>query len=284
MSGFDILGDVHGHYEQLLRLLAKLGYRRSNSSRPFVHPDGRTVAFVGDLINKGPASSEVLEIVRSMTDGGSALAVLGNHEFNLLASSYAGNETSLYMHTEHLDWFRSLPFSLDIGCMRVVHAAWHPSSLKTIDRRTCADEAFFRKATSKGSPEHQAVQTVLKGIKITIPRNQVYLDRFEIPRERGRIRWWLEPQGLTYADLLFPSYEGACPESRPSEEDLRIVEPYSIDAPPVFIGHYCLPMSEPKIHGNVACLDGCVTCDGVLWAYRQNGDRILDPANLVQSS
>ena len=284
MSGIDIVGDIHGHVDQLLRLLSKLGYQRRNSGSPFAHPDGRTVAFVGDLINRGPASSEVIRIVRGMTDAGSAFVVLGNHEFNLIAASFVGDEKFHKKYLEHLDWFRSLPFSLEIGGIRVVHAVWHSASLKVIARRTCSDEDFLRKAITKGSPEHQSVQTVLKGIKVLIPRDQVYLDRFGIRRSRGRIRWWLDPWELSYADLLFPSYAGALAESRPSVADLADSEPYPSDEPAVFIGHYCLPVSEPRIHGNVACVDGCVTCDGVLWAYRYSGERILDPDNLDQSN
>lgn len=283
MSGFDVVGDVHGHADQLLRLLGKLGYERRSLSRRFAHPDGRMIAFVGDIINRGPASSEVIDIVRGMTDAGSAFVVLGNHEFNLLAATFEGGEQVQKKYREHLDWFRTLPFSLEVGGIRVVHAVWHPTSLKVIAGRTCSDEDFLRRAITKGTPEHQAVQTVLKGIKVPIPEGQVYLDRFGIIRSGGRIRWWLDPRGLSYAELLFPAYARASADSRPSASDLANAEPYQGDEPAVFIGHYCLPVSEPKIHGNVACVDGCVTCDGILWAYRYNGERTLDPVHLVQS-
>ncbi|MDA9962763.1 metallophosphoesterase [Opitutales bacterium] len=283
MSGFDVVGDVHGHADQLLRLLAKLGYQRRSLNSAWAHPDGRMVAFVGDLINRGPASSAVIDIVRGMTDAGSAFVVLGNHEFNLLAATFEGGEQVQKKYREHLDWFRTIPFSLEVGGIRVVHAVWHPTSLKVIAGRTCMDEDFLRRAITKGTPEGQAVQTVLKGIKVPIPDDQVYLDRFGIRRSRGRIRWWLDPRGLAYADLLFPSYAGASAHSVPSAVDLANSEPYPSDDPAVFIGHYCLPVSEPKIHGNVACVDGCVSCDGVLWAYRHSGERNLDPVHLVQS-
>lgn len=283
MSGFDVVGDVHGHADQLLRLLGKLGYERRSLNSAFAHPDGRMIAFVGDIINRGPASSEVIDIVRGMTDAGSAFVVLGNHEFNLLAATFEGGEQVQKKYREHLDWFRTLPFSLEVGGIRVVHAVWHPTSLKVIAGRTCSDEDFLRRAITKGTPEHQAVQTVLKGIKVPIPEGQVYLDRFGIIRSGGRIRWWLDPRGLSYAELLFPAYARASADSRPSASDLANAEPYQGDEPAVFIGHYCLPVSEPKIHGNVACVDGCVTCDGILWAYRYNGERTLDPVHLVQS-
>ena len=283
MSTIDIVGDIHGHVDQLLCLLSKLGYQRSNSNSSFSHPDGRIVAFVGDLINKGPASSAVIDIVRGMSDSGSALAVLGNHEFNLLAAVVVGDKKVQKEYRDHLDWFRTLPFSLEFGGIRVVHAVWHPASLKVIARRTCIDEDFMQRAITKGTPQHVAIQTVLKGIKVPIPRDQKYKDRFGIARGKGRIRWWLDPRGLSYADLIFPAYAGASASSGPSDEELTDAEPYPIDEPPVFIGHYCLPVKEPKIHGNVACVDGCVTCDGVLWAYRYSGERTLDPVHLVHS-
>ena len=283
MGGFDVVGDVHGHADQLLRLLVKLGYERRSKGDSFAHPEGRVVAFVGDLINRGPASSKVIDIVRGMSDSGSALAVLGNHEFNLLASTFSSNKKVQKKYRDHLDWFRTLPFSLEVGGIRVVHAVWHPASLKVIARRTCIDEDFMQRAITKGTPQHEAVQIVLKGIKVPIPRDKEYKDRFGIPRSRGRIRWWLDPRGLSYADLFFPTYEEASTRSGPSDEELTDAEPYPSDEPPVFVGHYCLPANEPKIHGNVVCVDGCVTCDGVLWAYRYSGERTLDPVHLVQS-
>ena len=283
MSGFDVVGDVHGHADQLLRLLAKLGYERRSSRGPFTHPDDRKIVFVGDLINRGPASSEVIEVVRGMTDTGSALAVLGNHEFNLLEATFSGTKKVPKKYLQHLDWFRALPFSLETGGIRVVHAVWHPTSLKVIAGRTCSSEAFMCKATTKGTPERKAVQIVLKGIRVPTPKDQTHIDRFGISRSQGRIRWWLDPTRLTYEDLLFPSPVGASSDSGPSVEDLSNVEPYPIDSPPVFIGHYCLPDSEPKTHGNIVCVDGCVTCDGILWAYRHNGERILDPLHLVST-
>ncbi|MEO7360976.1 MAG: metallophosphoesterase, partial [Gemmatimonadaceae bacterium] len=79
---YDIIGDIHGHAEALTALLRKLGYReRSGCWR---HPD-RTAIFVGDFIDRGPGQLDTVTIVRSMVETGSALAVMGNHEFNAIA-------------------------------------------------------------------------------------------------------------------------------------------------------------------------------------------------------
>jgi protein phosphatase len=81
---FDIIGDVHGCLDELRALLARLGYVRDEASGRYSHPQGRHLVFVGDLVDRGPASLPVLAIVRSMQEAGTALAVLGNHDLKFL--------------------------------------------------------------------------------------------------------------------------------------------------------------------------------------------------------
>lgn len=82
---FDLIGDVHGCYEELLALLVKLGYVVSKSAEnpSAVHPQKRRAIFVGDLVCRGPASLPVLKLVMSMVRAGNALVVRGNHEARL---------------------------------------------------------------------------------------------------------------------------------------------------------------------------------------------------------
>jgi protein phosphatase len=75
---FDIIGDVHGCYDELMALLAKLGYRGTTP------PEGRKAIFLGDLVDRGPKSPEVLHLVMGMTAAGDALCVPGNHDIKLL--------------------------------------------------------------------------------------------------------------------------------------------------------------------------------------------------------
>jgi protein phosphatase len=74
---FDIVGDIHGCASELETLLGKLGYVDG------AHPEGRTVVFVGDLVDRGPDSPGVLRRVMSMVGSGNALCVPGNHENKL---------------------------------------------------------------------------------------------------------------------------------------------------------------------------------------------------------
>ncbi|WJZ00469.1 Bis(5'-nucleosyl)-tetraphosphatase PrpE [asymmetrical] [Corynebacterium hansenii] len=84
---FDLIGDVHGCLAELVELLGALGYvidfderRRPIGAR---HPHGRTVVFVGDLVDRGPDTPGVLRLVMAMVDSGDALCVAGNHDVKL---------------------------------------------------------------------------------------------------------------------------------------------------------------------------------------------------------
>lgn len=87
LSGpFDIIGDVHGCCDELEELLTLLGYRVDWQGKD-VHvtpPPGRTLVFVGDLVDRGPRTPDVLRIAMSMAAQGTALCVEGNHDNKFL--------------------------------------------------------------------------------------------------------------------------------------------------------------------------------------------------------
>ncbi|HKY42762.1 MAG TPA: polynucleotide kinase-phosphatase, partial [Pyrinomonadaceae bacterium] len=80
---FDIIGDVHGCYDELHSLLTTLGYH-INSNYEVHHSEGRRAIFLGDLVDRGPKIPEVLKLVMNMTESGRALAVPGNHDTKLM--------------------------------------------------------------------------------------------------------------------------------------------------------------------------------------------------------
>ena len=83
---FDIVGDVHGCLDELLELMAALGYKVERQAGEFkvTPPRGRTLAFVGDLVERGPASPGVLQLAMTMAHAGQALCVAGNRDVELL--------------------------------------------------------------------------------------------------------------------------------------------------------------------------------------------------------
>ena len=83
---FDFIGDVHGCLPELRELLTRLGYvphGESPETEHFMHPQGRTAVFVGDLVDRGPDSVGVLRLVMKMVRAGAALCVPGNHDEKL---------------------------------------------------------------------------------------------------------------------------------------------------------------------------------------------------------
>jgi protein phosphatase len=98
---FDIIGDVHGCFDELLELLGKLGYEVAADvsrltlpakteeigadSRPLLrHPEGRKLVFVGDLVDRGPKIPQVLKLVMNAVASDAALCVPGNHDVKLM--------------------------------------------------------------------------------------------------------------------------------------------------------------------------------------------------------
>jgi len=96
---FDIIGDIHGCFDELEQLLTKLGYdlkRKADAESvpaeeyfasdtyAVTAPPGRKVIFLGDLCDRGPKTPEVMKLVMSMVSGGTALCVPGNHDVKLM--------------------------------------------------------------------------------------------------------------------------------------------------------------------------------------------------------
>ncbi len=79
---FDIIGDVHGCFDELTELLDKLGYEPGEDGI-YRHACGRRAVFVGDLCDRGPKNVDVLRLVMGMVRGGTAFCVSGNHDDKL---------------------------------------------------------------------------------------------------------------------------------------------------------------------------------------------------------
>jgi protein phosphatase len=105
---YDIVGDVHGCIDELRELLNELGYV-DNDKGGVRHPAGRTLVFVGDLADRGPANMAVWKLALASIESGAALLAPGNHD-NKFARYLMGRNVQ---HTHGLEGtvreYRALP-------------------------------------------------------------------------------------------------------------------------------------------------------------------------------
>ena len=150
------IGDIQGCYEPLVRLLDRVNFDQS----------GDTLLCVGDLVNRGPQSLEVVRLLKSLNN--QCVSVLGNHDVHLLSMIYGVrrprpsdtldsilNAPDL---TEISDWLRSRPLLYKNKELKILmaHAGiypwWsHKQAMKHAREveLTFADESRFKKLLAK---------------------------------------------------------------------------------------------------------------------------------------
>ena len=109
---YDIIGDIHGCFQELQTLLDALGYQTRTTTGPggepkynVRHPESRRAVFLGDLVDRGPGSPGVLRLVMDMTEDGSAMCVAGNHENKLMRKLMGRNVQVSHGLAETLEQF-----------------------------------------------------------------------------------------------------------------------------------------------------------------------------------
>jgi len=298
---YDLIGDIHGHADELVRLLERLGYERRSGF--YAHPTRKAV-FVGDFIDRGPKIQLVLEIVRGMVDGRSALAVMGNHELNAIAyhtqhprkpkeflRPHTPKNTSQHEETllqlpeavlrDYLAWFNTLPLYLDLDQLRVAHACWDEQMIAVVadglKRHGGMTGAFVVETHDKATDLFQAVEVILKGKELELPAGVTYTDKDGHERTAMRVKWFDTVAGARFCDCaLPPNNNESLPDAPVPAECVMGIDGYRVDAPPVFCGHYWLHDKTPSLLAeNVACLDYSVAKDGFLCAYRWDGEQRL---------
>jgi protein phosphatase len=88
----DVIGDIHGCFDEFRNLTEKLGYNWGKGIPQ--HPDGRKLAFVGDLTDRGPHSLKMISVVASLKKEKEAYYVPGNH-CNKLYRYFLGNKVKI---------------------------------------------------------------------------------------------------------------------------------------------------------------------------------------------
>ncbi|MEO7972105.1 MAG: symmetrical bis(5'-nucleosyl)-tetraphosphatase [Thermoanaerobaculia bacterium] len=119
------IGDVHGCYRTLRKLLKKIDFARSSDR----------LWFTGDLVNRGPRSLEVLEWASD--HDWRIEVVLGNHDLHLLALAFGVAEErprdtlrpvlKSARQVPLIDWLRRRPLAVGGPARLMVHAGLLPA-------------------------------------------------------------------------------------------------------------------------------------------------------------
>jgi protein phosphatase len=197
----DVIGDVHGCYDELAELLVRLGHEALLD--PDVAPAGAgeqpRVVFVGDLVDRGDRILDVVRLVMRLRRRGHALAVVGNHDDRFLRWLYGrkvqvkhGLEQTAAefealppderdaLREEMIRFFGGLPWALRIdgGHCIVAHAAWHAElhegpSTEHLRSYTLYGPTTGNK-TPEGYPERIDWAPYYEGPELVVFGHQVY--------------------------------------------------------------------------------------------------------------
>jgi Calcineurin-like phosphoesterase len=305
----DIIGDVHGHCDQLEALLVALDY--SNRGGAWRH-SSRSAIFVGDFIDRGPQQLETLALVRRMVDAGSARAIMANHEFNAIAWATAdpngsgdylrsrlgkkgeGNKKQhaaflnevvedSNLHKEWINWFKTLPMWIDEPDFRVIHACWDSDAIEWLKPQLCDNlllsEDLLVAASTKGHKAYDAIERLLKGVEVNLLDSISFKDKMGKERYSSRIKWW-NPSLNTYRLSALGIDSDLLPDL--PIENWKPIAPMD---KPTFIGHYQLcPTKFPiaPLMPKLACVDfNAGSKGGKMVAYQFDGEQTLLTSSIV---
>lgn len=165
-----VIGDVHGHYDGLMTLLEAIAPNSDDQ-----------VYFVGDLIDRGPKSAQVLHFVKESPYH----CLLGNHEQMLLdvfgdaeingqalqAWLYSGGHATVNSYgddgvpQEDIDWIATLPTYLDLGDIWLVHAGVNPRL--PLEKQTAEDFCWIREEFHSSRQPYFRDKLIITGHTIT---------------------------------------------------------------------------------------------------------------------
>ena len=306
MQGYDIIGDIHGCNLTLVKLLTELGYQQG-ADGIYKHTERKAI-LLGDFIDRGPGQREVISIVKAMIDAGSALSVMGNHEFNAIAYATRDRVSGKHLRPHNkknrkqhqvflkayeddatskktaIEWFKSLPLWLDLDDIKIVHACWDKKEIENIKKiqngSSYLSDDLLHASCQKGNWQYNAIETILKGKEITLPEGQNFSDKDGNVRHEIRVCWW-DQSARTYQEAFMgPEHARTYIPNDEITGDHLIG--YTHEEPPVFLGHYWLEGEPEPLADNIACTDYSVAKPGgKLVAYRWDGEKVLDKNKFV---
>jgi hypothetical protein len=307
---YDIIGDIHGHADALKALLKHMGYQDTRGA--WRHPERKAI-FVGDFIDRGPKQVESVDIVRRMTSEDTALAVMGNHEFNAIAwflpdpensgeylrphhstkygdknfkqhQAFLAEVVGTPRHKETIDWFLTLPLWLDLPELRVVHACWQQRLIDFIAPQLAPGQRLTAELMIEASREPESESDKDNAEPSIFKTVEALTKGLEIPLPGGKPFKDKDGHERTrvrtrWWDRNAETY----PEAALLDDETRkTLPPDKIPAhariayegeKPLFFGHYWFTGTPERLSRKVACVDYSIASGGKLIAYRWDAER-----------
>ena len=314
MISYDVIGDVHGHFDKLAALFSKMGYASKGNS--FVPPQGRQAIFVGDLIDRGPEQIKVLHAVRAMVDAGHARVVMGNHEFNAIGyvtpDPYAGTGEFLrpnrfdhdksaknrsqhaqflaqvgegsQQHHDWVKWFKTLPLHLDLDGIRVVHAWWDEAHVQLVNKHYWSSngqhisEDFLHNCFGHERSWKVAREILTTGVEHALPPGVFVTDKQGHQHPNLRLAVWRHEAKKMSDIAIIPGGDLSLVVDLPIPAHLPLT---GVTGSPILFGHYWFNGVPSVESTKVACLDWSAAATGPLVAYRWDGEGDLSNHKLV---
>jgi serine/threonine protein phosphatase 1 len=165
-----VIGDVHGHYDALSGLLEHISPDKDDE-----------VYFLGDLIDRGPQSAQVVEFVMKNNYN----CIQGNHEIMLIDAlggeqvnhrmlqgwlQNGGNSTVISYgqkmpSIEHIEWIKTLPLYFDLDDYWLVHAGVDPHL--TLEQQSSDQFCWIRRQFHSSHKPYFNDKTIIIGHTIT---------------------------------------------------------------------------------------------------------------------
>ncbi len=273
----DIIGDIHGCYFTLLDLLIKLGYKFNGSY--WFNPLGRRAIFIGDYIDRGIFSYQVLHLIKNMVDNCQALAILGNHEYNFIAINTINPLTGKPFRPEYklkqhqatilsiphtqipfwINWFKSLPIYLEFNNLRLIHAYWDSDLIKKLNNLAPDNKINSHlNLLDRNSPDSKILTTLIKGPEFPNMGNSDHSGE--------RFFWWMDfnEKSLPYLDQVTTLKI----HKKVPQNFFSLFSQYPKSEKCLIFGHYSLDSFPHILKSNLTTVDFGVYKKKYLCAYR----------------
>ena len=208
----DIIGDLHGCYDELVEMLHLLGH--DNLLQPDLPslPESTLprILFVGDLVDRGDRNMDTLFLVYDLCTKGYARMVVGNHDYRFFRW-LQGHEVKIAYGLDRtiaefnaiapqernrwreklVEFFEQLPYAIrfDEGESVMVHAAWRPRMKEETEVARIRYYAIYGPSTgeqtSQGFPVRIDWARTYKGPERVFFGHQVYLRPYRTPYAIG---------------------------------------------------------------------------------------------------